>query len=94
MDKRIAGYLIKAGASPAEQSANRFESAVPILNVKNVPASIAYYVEKLGSSRNGLGLATWLRLHLSRRGPDLPVPGRARCARLWYRSSSMMSMPP
>ena len=31
-----------------EHSPNRFEVAVPILNVKNVPASIAYYVEKLG----------------------------------------------
>lgn len=48
MDKRIAQALIAAGASPAEQSANRFESAVPILNVKNVTASITYYVEKLG----------------------------------------------
>ena len=27
---------------------NRFESCVPILNVKNVSSSIAYYVEKLG----------------------------------------------
>jgi catechol 2,3-dioxygenase-like lactoylglutathione lyase family enzyme len=48
MDKTIAQALIAAGASPAEQSDNRFESAVPILNVKNVTASIAYYVEKLG----------------------------------------------
>jgi ankyrin repeat protein len=48
MDPRIAEALVKGGASPAEQSANRFESSVPILNVKNVPASIAYYVEKLG----------------------------------------------
>lgn len=48
MDPRIADTLIKAGASPAERSANRFESAVPILNVKNVPAAIAYYVDKLG----------------------------------------------
>ncbi|MGE0238749.1 MAG: ankyrin repeat domain-containing protein [Parvibaculaceae bacterium] len=47
-DKRIGGYLVKAGADPGEESANRFESAVPILNVRNVPASIAYYVEKLG----------------------------------------------
>ena len=47
-DKRIAEHLIKAGARPAEQSANRFESAVPVLNVKSVPASITYYVEKLG----------------------------------------------
>lgn len=48
MDSRIAKALIAAGASPAEQSDNRFESAVPILNVKDVTASIAYYVEKLG----------------------------------------------
>ncbi len=48
MDKRIAQALIAAGARPAEQSDNRFESAVPILNVKDVTASITYYVEKLG----------------------------------------------
>jgi ankyrin repeat protein len=48
MDRKIAGALIAAGASPSEQSDNRFESAVPILNVKDVTASIAYYVEKLG----------------------------------------------
>ncbi|QIG52242.1 hypothetical protein G5V57_33820 [Nordella sp. HKS 07] len=48
MDKRIAEALVAGGASPAEESANRFESAVPILNVRNVPAAIAYYVEKLG----------------------------------------------
>jgi len=47
-DKRIAEHLIAAGASEMEQTANRFEAAVPILNVRNVPASIDYYVEKLG----------------------------------------------
>ncbi|MGE3871704.1 MAG: ankyrin repeat domain-containing protein [Parvibaculaceae bacterium] len=47
-DKRIADDLVRAGAHPSEQSGNRFESAVPILNVRNVPAAIAYYVEKLG----------------------------------------------
>lgn len=47
-DKGITEDLINAGADPEEHSANRFESAVPIFNVKNVPASIAYYVEKLG----------------------------------------------
>lgn len=47
-DERIAKLLIAAGANPAEQSANRFESAVPIFNVKSVPASIDYYVERLG----------------------------------------------
>lgn len=48
IDKRITEYLVKAGAHPSEQSENRFESAVPILNVRNVPAAIAYYVDKLG----------------------------------------------
>ena len=47
-DKAISELLVAAGANPAEQSPNRFESAVPILNVRNVPASIDYYVEKLG----------------------------------------------
>jgi hypothetical protein len=47
-DRRIAELLVAAGADPAEQRSNRFESAVPILNVKDVSASIAYYVEKLG----------------------------------------------
>jgi ankyrin repeat protein len=47
-DKSISERLIAAGADPAEQTSNRFESAVPILNVRNVPASIAYYVDKLG----------------------------------------------
>src|SRR5262245_53687297 len=47
-DKRIAEVLIAAGASAAEQAACRFESVVPILNVRNVPASIDYYVEKMG----------------------------------------------
>jgi uncharacterized glyoxalase superfamily protein PhnB len=47
-DPRIAKELIAAGADPAESSPLRFDYAVPILNVKNVPAAIAYYVEKLG----------------------------------------------
>ena len=47
-DRRIAKILLAAGADPVEQSPNRFKSAVPILNVKDVSASIAYYVEKLG----------------------------------------------
>jgi uncharacterized glyoxalase superfamily protein PhnB len=45
---RIAQHLIAAGADPLENNPARFEHAVPILNVKNVPASIAYYVDKLG----------------------------------------------
>lgn len=44
----IVERLIAAGADPTEHNPNRFESAVPILNVKNVPTSVAYYVEKLG----------------------------------------------
>jgi ankyrin repeat protein len=44
----IAALLIAAGAKPAEQNVNRFENMTPILNVKDVSASIDYYVEKLG----------------------------------------------
>lgn len=47
-DKRIVDLLVAAGANPKEQGLNRFEGAVPILSVKSVPTSIAYYVEKLG----------------------------------------------
>jgi catechol 2,3-dioxygenase-like lactoylglutathione lyase family enzyme len=47
-DKEIARLLIAAGASPQEQNANCFQSATPIFNARNVPASIDYYVNKLG----------------------------------------------
>lgn len=47
-DKAIPALLIAAGAKPAEQNVNRFENMTPILNVKDVSASIDYYVEKLG----------------------------------------------
>ena len=47
-DKAIAALLVEAGANPAEQDVNRFESMTPILNVKDVAASIDYYVDKLG----------------------------------------------
>jgi len=47
-DDAIVDHLIAAGVDPMERSPNRFESAIPILNVKNVAASIDYYVEKLG----------------------------------------------
>jgi uncharacterized glyoxalase superfamily protein PhnB len=47
-DKTIVDTLIAAGANPQEQNMNRFESVVPILSVKNVPAAIGYYVDKLG----------------------------------------------
>ena len=77
-DKAISEALIAAGANPAEQSPNRFESAVPILNVRNVPASIAYYVEKLGFQKEwDWGTPPTFGCVLSRRGADLPLPGRA-----------------
>ena len=44
----IAASLIAAGADPNERAANRFEKAVPILAVRNIVASIGYYVDKLG----------------------------------------------
>ena len=37
-----------ARKDPLAHSPARFEAAVPIFNVKDVPASIAYYVDKLG----------------------------------------------
>jgi uncharacterized glyoxalase superfamily protein PhnB len=47
-DPGIAKRLIAAGADPTENNPMRFDYAIPILNVKNVPAAIAYYVDKLG----------------------------------------------
>ncbi len=47
-NKAIAATLVAAGANPREQHANRFELVVPILVVKDIVASIAYYVDKLG----------------------------------------------
>jgi uncharacterized glyoxalase superfamily protein PhnB len=47
-NEAIAATLIAAGADPNEQSGNRFELAVPILAVRNMAASISYYVDKLG----------------------------------------------
>jgi catechol 2,3-dioxygenase-like lactoylglutathione lyase family enzyme len=47
-DPRITKALVAAGADPTEGNPLRFDYAIPILNVKNVPASIAYYVDKLG----------------------------------------------
>jgi len=47
-DPQIVAALVAAGANPKERGTNRFEHAVPILDVRNVPASIAYYVDKLG----------------------------------------------
>jgi ankyrin repeat protein len=47
-DRRIVEALLGAGADRQELSDNRFSEAIPILNVKSVPASIAYYVDKLG----------------------------------------------
>jgi ankyrin repeat protein len=47
-DASIAEVLIAVGANPRERNMNHFESVVPILNVKDISASIAYYVDKLG----------------------------------------------
>jgi ankyrin repeat protein len=47
-DRRIVDALLAAGANRQEFSDNRFSEAIPILNVRSVPASIAYYVDKLG----------------------------------------------
>jgi catechol 2,3-dioxygenase-like lactoylglutathione lyase family enzyme len=47
-NEAIGAALIAAGADPNERSANRFEKAVPILAVRNMAASIGYYVDKLG----------------------------------------------
>jgi ankyrin repeat protein len=47
-DRRIVEALLATGADRRELSDNRFSEAIPILNVKSVPASISYYVDKLG----------------------------------------------
>jgi predicted enzyme related to lactoylglutathione lyase len=47
-DGEIRGLLVAGGANPNEQGANRFLSSVPIFNVRSVPASIDYYVQRLG----------------------------------------------
>lgn len=47
-DPAIAATLVAAGANAKEQHANRFELVVPILPVRNIPAAIDYYVDKLG----------------------------------------------
>ena len=50
-NRAIAATLIAAGANPREQHANRFELVVPILSVKNIAASLDYYVDKLGFTK-------------------------------------------
>lgn len=47
-DPKIMKALVAAGADPTEGNPLRFDYAIPILNVKSVPAAIAYYCEKLG----------------------------------------------
>ena len=47
-DAAISELLLAAGAKRRDRKLNYFESAIPILNVSNVPASIAYYVDRLG----------------------------------------------
>ncbi len=47
-EKTIADILIAGGADQKQRELNRFESLVPILSVKSLPAAIDYYVAKLG----------------------------------------------
>jgi uncharacterized glyoxalase superfamily protein PhnB len=47
-DKTMADLLIAGGADPQQREINRFESLVPILRVKSVPAAIDHYVATLG----------------------------------------------
>jgi len=47
-DPAIPQRLVAAGATRRPRREGFFESAVPILNVANVPDSIAYYVDQLG----------------------------------------------
>jgi uncharacterized glyoxalase superfamily protein PhnB len=49
--KSIVASLLAAGADPHDQSANRFELVVPILTVRDMAASIGYYVDKLGFTK-------------------------------------------
>jgi hypothetical protein len=44
----IVEMLVAAGANPQERNVNRFERAVPVFDVADLRASIAYYVDKLG----------------------------------------------
>jgi catechol 2,3-dioxygenase-like lactoylglutathione lyase family enzyme len=44
----IVEMLVAAGVDPQERAVNRFERAVPIFNVKDLRASLNYYVDKLG----------------------------------------------
>lgn len=51
-DRRIVEELLAAGATRKELSDNRFSSAIPILNVKSVPAAMTYYIETLGFKKH------------------------------------------
>jgi catechol 2,3-dioxygenase-like lactoylglutathione lyase family enzyme len=47
-DPAITQLLLAAGAKRRDRDEVYFESAIPILNVSSVPASISYYVDQLG----------------------------------------------
>jgi ankyrin repeat protein/uncharacterized glyoxalase superfamily protein PhnB len=47
-DPEVVDRLVAAGATRRKERGNFFGGAVPILNVANVPDSIAYYVDSLG----------------------------------------------
>jgi ankyrin repeat protein len=50
--REVTVLLTAAGADPAERATNWFDRAIPILAVRNVPASLAYYVEKLAFEKD------------------------------------------
>jgi ankyrin repeat protein len=50
--REVTTLLVAAGADPAEKAANWFDRAIPILAVRNVSASLAYYVEKLAFEKD------------------------------------------
>ena len=76
-DRRIVEALLAAGATRKELSDNRFSSAIPILNVKSLPAAIDLLRRKARLQKAlGLGRAADLRLRHTRRGRAVPLPGR------------------
>jgi ankyrin repeat protein len=100
IDRAIMKALVAAGADPAEGNPLRFDYAIPILNVQNVPASIAYYVEKLGFERNGIGARrrssaacgmTACRSSSAKGRKDPPAPGSPYSCAMSMRSTKTVS---
>jgi catechol 2,3-dioxygenase-like lactoylglutathione lyase family enzyme len=60
---------------------SKFQATIPILNVKNIAASMDYYVNKLGFEKKWdwgepVNFGCW-----TRQGRDLSLPGRPGTAR-------------